>query len=96
MDLGATLCTPRRPVCPRCPLDQLCLARQRGVQEQRPGGPLDRPAALQVGRRLRAQRAMHGGHCRRIPADAPFQPLLSVRSAARGLPTAARACGRPP
>lgn len=36
MDLGATLCTPRTPGCARCPLMDFCLARQRGVQEQRP------------------------------------------------------------
>lgn len=28
MDLGATICTPRKPVCALCPLDQLCLARK--------------------------------------------------------------------
>lgn len=36
MDLGATLCTPRAPACDCCPLMDFCLARQRGVQEQRP------------------------------------------------------------
>jgi len=36
MDLGATLCTPRTPDCPRCPLAEYCQARLSGVQEQRP------------------------------------------------------------
>jgi A/G-specific adenine glycosylase len=36
MDLGATICTPRRPDCPRCPINDLCEARRLGVQEQRP------------------------------------------------------------
>jgi len=36
MDLGATLCTPRQPDCPRCPLAGICRARILGVQEQRP------------------------------------------------------------
>jgi A/G-specific adenine glycosylase len=36
MDLGATLCTPRTPDCPRCPLAEYCQARALGVQEQRP------------------------------------------------------------
>ena len=36
MDLGAMLCTPRSPDCGACPAASLCLARQRGVQEQRP------------------------------------------------------------
>lgn len=36
MDLGATLCTPRQPACPDCPLVQHCQAYALGVQEQRP------------------------------------------------------------
>jgi A/G-specific adenine glycosylase len=36
MDLGATICKPRNPACSECPLQDSCLAFQRGVQEQRP------------------------------------------------------------
>ncbi|RMF50530.1 MAG: A/G-specific adenine glycosylase [Anaerolineae bacterium] len=36
MDLGALVCTPRIPSCAACPLKALCLARRRGVQNQRP------------------------------------------------------------
>jgi A/G-specific adenine glycosylase len=36
MDLGALICTPRRPDCPACPLSGLCQARVLGIQEQRP------------------------------------------------------------
>jgi A/G-specific adenine glycosylase len=36
MDLGATICSPRAPQCPRCPIRKHCLARQLGVQLQRP------------------------------------------------------------
>ena len=36
MDLGATICTPRKPDCAACPLQEHCLAFLRGVQEQRP------------------------------------------------------------
>lgn len=36
MDLGAMICTPRAPDCPRCPLLYLCQARDLGIQEQRP------------------------------------------------------------
>ena len=36
MELGATLCTPRAPRCGECPLAEWCVARKRGVQEQRP------------------------------------------------------------
>jgi A/G-specific adenine glycosylase len=36
MDLGATVCVPRNPACKLCPLSDLCLARKRGTQGQRP------------------------------------------------------------
>jgi A/G-specific adenine glycosylase len=36
MDLGATVCTPRTPDCPACPLVELCQAHALGVEEQRP------------------------------------------------------------
>jgi A/G-specific adenine glycosylase len=36
MDLGSQLCRPRAPLCAQCPLEVECLARRRGVQEQRP------------------------------------------------------------
>lgn len=36
MDLGASICTPRSPNCPECPLESFCQARALGVQEQRP------------------------------------------------------------
>ncbi len=36
MEVGATLCRPRRPACDHCPLAAFCLARARGTQEQRP------------------------------------------------------------
>jgi len=36
MDLGATVCTPRKPGCPRCPLRNLCLAHQKNEEEALP------------------------------------------------------------
>lgn len=36
MELGATVCTPRSPGCPDCPLRVRCKAFLAGVQEQRP------------------------------------------------------------
>ncbi len=36
MELGATICTPRSPDCPVCPLEKTCVARAEGVQEQLP------------------------------------------------------------
>src|SRR5690606_27646552 len=37
MDLGATLCKPRRPDCPQCPLASRCAARAAGTPEAWPG-----------------------------------------------------------
>jgi A/G-specific adenine glycosylase len=36
MDLGATICTPKRPACAICPWMDACLARARGDQETFP------------------------------------------------------------
>ena len=36
MDLGATICIPRNPKCPDCPVKVLCKARKLGIQAQRP------------------------------------------------------------
>jgi A/G-specific adenine glycosylase len=33
MELGATICKPRRPLCNTCPVEDLCLAFQKGLQE---------------------------------------------------------------
>jgi A/G-specific adenine glycosylase len=36
MDLGAAICTPRRPACVLCPLSDACVARTEGRQEEFP------------------------------------------------------------
>jgi A/G-specific adenine glycosylase len=36
MDLGATICTPRSPSCPLCPVSTFCAALPRGEQERFP------------------------------------------------------------
>lgn len=37
MELGATVCVPRAPLCDACPVAAWCLARSAGTQEERPG-----------------------------------------------------------
>jgi A/G-specific adenine glycosylase len=44
MELGATVCTPRKPACPVCPLRLSCRARAQGVAEELPEGPVRRPS----------------------------------------------------
>ncbi len=36
MDLGATICTPKKPSCSLCPINDDCLAHENGQQEQFP------------------------------------------------------------
>lgn len=36
MDLGATICLPRQPLCTRCPLSAYCASYSLGNQEERP------------------------------------------------------------
>lgn len=36
MDLGATICTPRNPVCALCPWSEPCLARAQGIAAELP------------------------------------------------------------
>ena len=43
MDLGATICLPGKPRCLLCPIQQHCLAFERGVQELRPVMPEKKP-----------------------------------------------------
>ena len=49
MDLGATLCTPKRPDCLICPLRELCLARQEGAPERYPIKPKKTPKPTRLG-----------------------------------------------
>ena len=52
MDLGATLCTRRRPACALCPLAVHCIARRDGRQHEIPA-PRARPAAAARARKAR-------------------------------------------
>lgn len=73
MDLGATICTPKKPACVLCPLNDNCAARKRGDQETFPRkapkktGALRRGAAFVVTRgdellvRTRPEKGLLGG-----------------------------------
>jgi A/G-specific adenine glycosylase len=49
MDLGATICTPKKPACALCPWSDVCVARQRGDQETFPRKVPKREGALRRG-----------------------------------------------
>jgi len=73
MDLGASICTPKKPACSLCPLDDGCATHQRGDQEAFPkkapkkSGDLRRGAAFVVTRgddllvRTRPDKGLLGG-----------------------------------
>lgn len=49
MDLGATICTPRRPACALCPWMTPCLARAAGLQDTYPRKAAKRTGVLRHG-----------------------------------------------
>jgi A/G-specific adenine glycosylase len=73
MDLGSSICTPKKPACALCPLNEDCAARLRGDQETFPrkapkkSGELRRGAAFIVTRgeellvRTRPEKGLLGG-----------------------------------
>ena len=73
MDLGSSICTPKKPACALCPLNADCAARRRGDQETFPrkapkkSGTLRRGAAFVVTRgnellvRTRPEKGLLGG-----------------------------------
>src|SRR3989440_5093993 len=73
MDLGSSICTPKKPACALCPLNEDCVGRARGDQESFPRkapkktGALRRGAAFVVTRgdellvRTRPEKGLLGG-----------------------------------
>ncbi|MBR0718271.1 A/G-specific adenine glycosylase [Bradyrhizobium liaoningense] len=73
MDLGSSICTPKKPACSLCPLNEDCVARALGTQETFPrkapkkNGTLRRGAAFVVTRgdellvRSRPEKGLLGG-----------------------------------
>nr|WP_246054868.1 A/G-specific adenine glycosylase [Paracoccus gahaiensis] len=49
MDLGATICTPRRPVCALCPVNEHCDARRQGIAADLPLKTPKAPKPLRQG-----------------------------------------------
>jgi A/G-specific adenine glycosylase len=86
MDLGSSICTPKKPACALCPLNGDCAARGRGDQETFPRkaakktGALRRGAAFVVTRgdqllvRTRAEKGLLGGM-----TEVPVSDWLAVQ-----------------
>lgn len=60
MDLGATLCTPRRPACEDCPLGQVCQGRALGLAAELPLREKRAPKPLRRGVAFWLQRQSDG------------------------------------
>jgi A/G-specific adenine glycosylase len=101
MDLGATICTPKKPACALCPWDDSCAARRRGDPELFPArvpkreGPLRRGAAFVARRsdgfvllRTRPAKGLLGGMTE-VPTTewaADFAAAAALRDAPRCSP----------
>jgi A/G-specific adenine glycosylase len=98
MDLGATICTPKRPACPLCPWNKNCAAYSTGQTEQFPirlpkrDGLLRRGAAFVARRtddfvllRTRPPRGLLGGM-----AEVPTTPWSADFDASKALEAAPR------
>jgi A/G-specific adenine glycosylase len=57
MDLGATICSPKRPACALCPWSEVCVARALGRQEEFPRKAPKRAGKLRRGAAFVALRA---------------------------------------
>ncbi len=60
MDLGASLCSPKKPACALCPWSEACIARAQGTQEAFPRKARKREGRL---RRGAAFVALHADGC---------------------------------
>ena len=67
MDIGATICRPRNPVCGICPLSGGCLAARSGVPESYPGRPEKRHRPEKAGAAFFAVRPNGAFLARRRP-----------------------------
>jgi A/G-specific adenine glycosylase len=56
MDLGATLCTPRKPACALCPWNEVCTARHQGIEATLPLKGPKKPRPMRHGTAFVARR----------------------------------------
>ena len=109
MDLGSSICTPKKPACALCPINEDCLARARGDQETFPrkapkkAGELRRGAAFVVTRggellvRTRPEKGLLGGMTE-VPgstwlADQDDKAALAQAPVLKGVPRWHRKAG---
>ena len=67
MDIGATICRPRSPLCAACPLSEDCAARRSGAPEAFPRLPAGKPKPRRAGAAFFARRTDGAFLARRRP-----------------------------
>jgi len=103
MDLGATLCSPKRPACALCPWSDACIARARGEQETFPRKAPKREGQLRYGAAFVALRGDGRVLLRRRPDKGLLASMTEVPGsdwqhdfdAAAALASAPRLAGKP-
>jgi A/G-specific adenine glycosylase len=98
MDLGATICTPKRPSCLMCPVAEFCAARAQGIAAQlpirsaKPGRPLRLALAFVALRkdglvllRRRPESGLLGGMLE-VPSTEWAEALPRIEDALRTVP----------
>jgi len=78
MDLGATICSPKRPACVLCPWNDSCLASKRGDQEAFPRKAPKREGRLRRGGAFVALRADGRVLLRRRPEKGLLGGMMEV------------------
>ncbi len=80
MDLGATVCTPKRPSCLMCPLMQLCRANALGIPDELPRRALKAARPVRYGLAFLALREDGRVLLRRRPESGLLARMIEVPS----------------
>ncbi|MBS0533054.1 MAG: A/G-specific adenine glycosylase [Proteobacteria bacterium] len=84
MDLGATICTPKKPACALCPWNDDCVARARGEQENYPRKAPKREGKLRRGAAFVVLRADAKGNMQVLLRQRPEKGLLGAMTEVPG------------
>ena len=77
-DLGATICTPRRPACALCPWLSACAGRAAGIQDSLPVKPVKQARGVLHGVHFLLRDAQGRAGARRRPQPGLFGGMLEL------------------
>ncbi|MFC5584049.1 A/G-specific adenine glycosylase [Nitratireductor kimnyeongensis] len=78
MDLGATICTPRKPACVLCPITEDCAARRKGIAERFPLKAPKKEKPTRIGAAFVAMRSDGSVLLRKRPASGLLGGMAEV------------------